>query len=75
MLLEILVVISYIAVGVLCFWAGTCYAEDKRKEKISARVVHPANIKVEPRVQITEYIVDSRNNQLDLDFPPVKKVG
>lgn len=73
-MLETLVVISYVAVGVLCFWAGKCYAEDKRKEKLSARVIRPANIKVNRHYHVTEYATPNKET-LDIDFPPVKKVG
>lgn len=73
-ILEILAVLSYIGVGVLCFWAGMRYNEDHHDEKMSARVIRPAVIVVRPQYHVTEYSVN-RAEQLDLDFPPVKKVG
>lgn len=73
MLLETLVVMSYIAVGVLSFWAGKCLEEDKNKKKLSARVIRPVNIKVDRHYHVTEYVI-KKGEQLDIDFPPVEKV-
>lgn len=72
MFLETLAVISYLAVGILCFWAGMRYQEDK--EKASARIIRPAVITVKPQYHVTEYVM-KRGEDLELDFPPVEKVG
>lgn len=72
--LETLVVVSYIAVGILCFWAGKHWQEDKEKEKASARIIRPAIITVKPQYHVTEYVAEHPED-LELDFPPVKKVG
>lgn len=72
-LYEVLAVMSYICVGILCFWAGAMWKEDREKERLSARVIRPAVIVTKPQYKVTEYIV-SDNKALDLDFPPVTKV-
>lgn len=72
-LYEVLVVISYIAIGILCFWAGAMWKEDQEKKKKSARVIRPAKITVNRNYQVTEFVTPDKQ-ALDLDFPPVTKV-
>ena len=69
------VIISGIVVAIVLvsFSAGVLYEMNKKDERISARVIRPANITIEKHYHIREYTVSDK--ALDIDFPEVEKVG
>lgn len=67
------VIISGIVVAIVLvsFSAGVLYEMNKKDERMSARVIRPANITIERNIHITEYNVVNEE-ALDLDFPKVE---
>lgn len=69
------VIISGIVVAIVLvsFSAGVLYEMNKKDERISARVIRPANITIEKHYHIREYTVSDK--ALDIDFPEVERIG
>jgi len=69
------VIISGIVVAIVLvsFSAGVLYEMNKKDERISARVIRPANITIEKHYYIREYTVSDK--ALDIDFPEVERIG
>lgn len=69
------VIISGIVVAIvlISFSAGVLYEMNKKDERISARVIRPANITIEKHYHIREYTVSDK--ALDIDFPEVERIG
>lgn len=61
-----------VAIVLVSFSAGVLYEMNKKDERISARVIRPANITIEKHYHIREYTVSDK--ALDIDFPEVEKV-
>ena len=69
------VIISGIVVAIVLvsFSAGVLYEMNKKDERISARVIRPANITIEKHYHIREYTISDK--ALDIDFPEVERIG
>ena len=52
---------------VTAFFVGAVWQMNRQEEKISARVIRPANINIEKKYHVTEYLV--QEGALDIDFP------
>lgn len=72
--LIIICIYSYTIAFLLCFYAGMIFERKNEKPRTSARVIRPAVITVKPQYHVTEYVAEHPED-LELDFPPVKKVG
>ena len=51
---------------------GFVWKDSKEEKRMSARVIRPAEIKIEKHYHIVEYTVS--NEALDIDFPTVEKI-
>jgi len=64
---------QYVICGVFLLANATAYVlgymhgKDKRDKELSARVIRPAEIKIDRHYHVTEYTV--QDGALDLDFP------
>ena len=57
---------------ITAFFIGAVWQMNRQEEKISARVIRPANITVEKHYHVTEYnITDGK--ALDIDFPNTRR--
>ena len=65
---EVLLAIMFISGITIAFCAGYLRGLDSEEERISARVIRPANITVEKKVNVVEYTVTD-SKALDIDFP------
>ena len=61
-----------LAIVLVSFSAGVLYEMNKKDERISARVIRPANITIEKHYHIREYTVSDK--ALDIDFPEVERI-
>lgn len=62
-----------VAIVLISFSAGVLYEMNRKDERISARVIRPANITIEKHYRIREYTVSDK--ALDIDFPEVERIG
>lgn len=65
---EVLLAIMFISGITIAYCVGYLHGLDSEEERISARVIRPANITVEKKVNVVEYTVTD-SKALDIDFP------
>jgi len=56
----------------ITFCAGVLWEMNHEEERLSARVIRPANITVNRHYTVTEYTVTD-SNALDIDFPDSRR--
>ena len=63
-----LLAVFYLALG---FCVGVIYKNAKEEDRLSARVIRPANIKFEKHFHVVEYTTQDKE-ALEIDFPNSK---
>ena len=63
-----LLAVFYLSLG---FCVGIIYKNAKEDDRLSARVIRPANIKIEKHFHVTEYAVQDKE-AFEIDFPNSK---
>lgn len=63
-----LLAVFYLSLG---FCVGIIYKNAKEEDRLSARVIRPANIKIEKHFHVEEYSVSDKD-ALEIDFPNSK---
>ena len=72
-LLQIALWVAGISAICLSFCGGVLWRMSREDKKLSARVIRPANIKIDKHYHVTEYVVKD-DKALDVDFPDSKAV-
>lgn len=69
--MNILICIVFLLAEVFAYVLGYMRGKDAHEEEMSARVIRPANITIEKKVNVTEYTV--QEGALDVDFPKARR--
>lgn len=66
-LMQYLICFVVFGMTITAYVLGYLHGKDTRDKELSARVIRPANIKIEKHYHVTEYTV--QDGALDIDFP------
>ena len=69
--MHVLICGVFILANATAYVLGYMHGKDAHDRKAEARVIRPANITIEKKVNVTEYTVSDK--ALDIDFPSVRR--
>ena len=69
--MHILICVVFVVANFLAYVLGYLHGKDAHDREMSARVIRPANITIEKKVNVTEYTV--QEGALDVDFPKARR--
>lgn len=61
-------IVAFAGIVIASWCLGALHILNRQEEKVTARVIRPANITIEKHIHISEYTV-SDPDVLDIDFP------